>query len=85
MTRTNRNQRRLLQIAGKPIPSETLREYLDQPDLVVRRGEVWALMGARLRIDELDRLNQRPWRRVIRWMHSLLGDKEHTVDPETGE
>ncbi len=85
MTRTNRNQRRKLKSIGKDRPAETLREYLDQPDLAVRRGEIWALMGARLRVDRLDRLNQRPWRRVIRWMHSLLGDKEHTVDPETGE
>ncbi len=85
MVKTNRDQRRKLKRAHIDRQPETLREYLDKPDLIVRRGEIWVLMGARIRVDRLDRLNNRPWRRVMRWMHGLLGPREPTVDPETGE
>ena len=78
----NREQRRRLKLVKTP---PTLREYLDQPDLVVRRMEAWKLIGTRIQLEELARLNRRPWRRAIRWMHSLFGGKEATVDPETGE
>jgi len=83
--KTNREERRKLKKAHIDRPPETLREYLSQPDIIVRRGELWALMNALLRLHELDRVNKMPWRRVIRWTHALLGDKEPTVDPETGE
>lgn len=85
MVRTNRNQRRRLKKAHIEPPSETMREYLDQAGLVVRRGELWEILWRAIWLYDLDRRNKQPWRRVIRWMHGLLGKKEPTVDPETGD
>ncbi len=85
MTRTNRDQRRKLKKAHIELPPETLREYLDQPELVVRRGELWEILWRSIWLYDLDRRNKQPWRRLVRWMHGLFSKKEATVDPETGE
>ena len=83
--KTNRDQRRQFKKAHIDRPPETLREYLDQSQLIVRRGELWELIWRSIWLYDLDRRNKQPWRRVMRWMHGLLGPGEPTVDPETGE
>jgi len=84
MVKTNRDQRRKLKRAHVERPPETLREYLSQHELVVRRGEAWQLMWKVVRLHELEKTNSSRWRRVIRWVQGRFGPGESVVDGESG-
>ena len=59
----NRSQRRQ-KPSKKP---ETLREWIQKSDLVVRRGEMWEVIMKAIQIERLDRKRNRPWWKLARF------------------
>lgn len=96
----NREQRRnrLKQGAAEPgQPGEglTIREYLSEPNLTVRRAEAWQLIGMRIRAERAQRRYNRfynRWLRAVRrfvrkhfWLEEVVEEEFPDVEDPTEE
>jgi hypothetical protein len=67
----NRQQRRALQKQKpeEPVhPDPTLSEYMKHPGLVVKRSELFGVVDKIIRLHEMKRKRDRPWRKLARWL-----------------
>ena len=60
----NRAQRR----SGPEKKPETLKQWLQKPDLIVRRGEMWEVIMKAIQIERLDRKRNYLWWRLMRFL-----------------